>query len=248
MSCLNRSTYSLVLSPSDHLCSPSHLRFQQASFEALRVDSVPLWYLHGPDRSTPWAETFGATDKLFKEGKFERLGISNYKASEVEEILSLCDEKGWCKPTVYQGPYNAIQRQIEPELIPVMRKWGMSLIVSALNGRRDDLRPTSETRLTVLLSFFLLSCRPSTRKLLDLLLRLFFSLETKLHHPERTPNSLPLSFSLSASSVVSSPASRRPTPKPKLDLDSIPTEEWGSCTEDDTGRTSTSLLRPNLTR
>ncbi|KAL7413851.1 NADP-dependent oxidoreductase domain-containing protein [Mrakia frigida] len=100
----------------------------KASFEALRVDSVPLWYLHGPDRSTPWAETFGATDKLFKEGKFERLGISNYKASEVEEILSLCDEKGWCKPTVYQGPYNAIQRQIEPELIPVMRKWGMSLI------------------------------------------------------------------------------------------------------------------------
>ena len=127
----------------------SSLHSSQASFEALRVDSVPLWYLHGPDRKTPWAVTFEATDKLYKEGKFERLGISNYKASEVEEILSLCEEKGWVKPTVYQGPYNAIQRQIEPELIPVMRKWGMSLIVSAFEPRvmiangNDDATDTS---------------------------------------------------------------------------------------------------------
>ena len=37
-----------------------------------------MWYLHGPDRSTPYEVTLKAVNDLYKEGKFKRFGISNY--------------------------------------------------------------------------------------------------------------------------------------------------------------------------
>ena len=40
--------------------------------------SIDMWYLHGPDRTTPWEVTLKAVNELYKEGKFKRFGISNY--------------------------------------------------------------------------------------------------------------------------------------------------------------------------
>jgi aryl-alcohol dehydrogenase-like predicted oxidoreductase len=40
-----------------------------------------MWYLHGPDRSTPYEVTLKAVNDLYKEGYFKRFGISNYMAS-----------------------------------------------------------------------------------------------------------------------------------------------------------------------
>ena len=40
--------------------------------------SIDMWYLHGPDRSTPYEVTMKAVNDLYKEGKFKRFGISNY--------------------------------------------------------------------------------------------------------------------------------------------------------------------------
>ena len=37
-----------------------------------------MWYLHGPDRGTPYEETLHTVNELHKEGKFKRFGISNY--------------------------------------------------------------------------------------------------------------------------------------------------------------------------
>lgn len=96
------------------------------SLTALKTDKVELFYLHAPDRSTPWEVTFQALDDLHKEGKFDKLGISNYQSWEVAEIVMLCRSKGWIQPTVYQGLYNALHRTVEPELFPCLRKFGIS--------------------------------------------------------------------------------------------------------------------------
>jgi aflatoxin B1 aldehyde reductase len=61
-----------------------------------------------------------------KAGKFKAFGLSNYTAAEVEEILRICDEGGFRKPTVYQGQYNAIVRGGEEELFPLLRKHGIA--------------------------------------------------------------------------------------------------------------------------
>ncbi len=39
-----------------------------------------MWYLHGPDRTTPFEVTLKGVNDLYKEGKFKRFGISNYMA------------------------------------------------------------------------------------------------------------------------------------------------------------------------
>lgn len=96
------------------------------SLNALKAEKLELWYLHSPDRSTPWEVTFKATNDLHNEGKFDRLGISNYQSWEVAEIVTLCRANGWIQPTVYQGLYNAIHRAAEPELFPCLKKFGIS--------------------------------------------------------------------------------------------------------------------------
>jgi aflatoxin B1 aldehyde reductase len=74
----------------------------------LGTDCVDIFYLHAADRNTPFAVTLEEVDKLHKEGKFKELGLSNFTAYEVAEVVTLCEAKGWVKPTIYQGMYNAI--------------------------------------------------------------------------------------------------------------------------------------------
>lgn len=83
-------------------------------------------YLHAPDRSTPFAETVRAIDEAHKAGHFEQFGLSNYTAEEVDEIVAICEKRGYVKPTVYQGQYNAIARLPEKELLPTLRKHGLA--------------------------------------------------------------------------------------------------------------------------
>ncbi|XMA13692.1 hypothetical protein WAI453_006483 [Rhynchosporium graminicola] len=50
-----------------------------------------------------FAETLAAVDKLHKEGKFVRLGLSNFTAFEVAEVVLTCKFNNWVRPTIYQG-------------------------------------------------------------------------------------------------------------------------------------------------
>lgn len=60
-------------------------------------------YLHAPDRSVPFEQTCGEVDKLYKEGKFEQFGLSNFAAWEVAEVVMTCRAKGFVQPKIYQG-------------------------------------------------------------------------------------------------------------------------------------------------
>jgi len=94
--------------------SPEDLRKQlDISLRALKTDQLEMWYLHAPDRTTPYEVTLKAVNNLYKEGKFKRFGISNYMAWEVAEIVGICKANGYILPTAYQGIYNAIHRYHE---------------------------------------------------------------------------------------------------------------------------------------
>ncbi|KAK7733009.1 hypothetical protein SLS53_008338 [Cytospora paraplurivora] len=101
----------------------------ETSLKELGTETIDLLYLHAADRATPFAETLEALDKLHKQGKFVRLGISNFTAFEVAEIVLTAKYNNWVRPTIYQGMYNAITRSIEPELIPALRRYGLDLVV-----------------------------------------------------------------------------------------------------------------------
>jgi aflatoxin B1 aldehyde reductase len=80
------------------------------NLEQLKTDCVDIFYLHAPDRSQPFEPVLEECNKMHKEGKFVELGLSNYTAFEVAEIVMICNERGWVRPTIYQGMYNAISR------------------------------------------------------------------------------------------------------------------------------------------
>ncbi|KAG6354404.1 hypothetical protein INS49_004421 [Diaporthe citri] len=130
---------------------PSRLRkLLTSSLNELGSDSVDIFYLHAPDRSVPYEDTLAEVDKLYQEGKFKRLGLSNYAAWEVAEICTLAKERGWVRPSIYQAMYNVITRDIESELVPCCRKFGMDIVVyNPLAGglfsgkiKSADLAPT----------------------------------------------------------------------------------------------------------
>ncbi|KAF2720178.1 Aldo/keto reductase [Polychaeton citri CBS 116435] len=107
--------------------TPEGLRHNlDKSLKALGTDSIDLWYLHSPDRTTPYDVTMKAVDQLYREGKFKRFGISNFQSWEVAQICELCISNGWKKPDVYQGVYNALHRSVEHELFPCLRKYGIA--------------------------------------------------------------------------------------------------------------------------
>ena len=118
---LTLATKCYPVKPGDH--SPENLRASlEKSLKELGADTVDIFYLHAPDRSVSFKDTLEECNKMFKEGKFVQLGLSNYAAWEVAEIWNIAHEKGWVKPTIYQAMYNAITREIETELVPACRK------------------------------------------------------------------------------------------------------------------------------
>ncbi|KAJ3535326.1 hypothetical protein NM208_g7178 [Fusarium decemcellulare] len=100
----------------------SVLRDIDASRDALKVDQINIYYLHAPDRKNPPELAIEALDQANKEGKIKAWGISNYRADEVQNTLDICEDRGFVKPSIYQGHYNPVVRGGEKELFPLLRK------------------------------------------------------------------------------------------------------------------------------
>lgn len=96
------------------------------SLHRLKTDYIDLLYLHAPDPKTSIEVTLEACERIFKEGKFRELGFSNYASWQVADIWHLCKRNGWVMPSVYQGRYNAVTRDVEGELFPAVRNFGVS--------------------------------------------------------------------------------------------------------------------------
>lgn len=78
------------------------------TLKRLKVERVKTLYIHAPDPLTALKETAGAMDAQFKQGRMERLGLSNFSKELLEEYISVCREGGLVLPTVYQGQYNLL--------------------------------------------------------------------------------------------------------------------------------------------
>lgn len=95
------------------------------SLRRMKRDSVDLLYFHFPDGKTPIEEALETVKELHEQGKIKELGLSNYPAWQVIDIAYKCGKIGCPRPTVYQGMYNALCRNVEAELFPAIRSLGM---------------------------------------------------------------------------------------------------------------------------
>ncbi|KAK5198640.1 hypothetical protein LTR92_001111 [Exophiala xenobiotica] len=96
-----------------------------ASLAALGVPVVHTIYLHFPDRTQPLSNPVSALSHAVSTGQAARWGLSNYTLDDVREVLALCEQHGWIKPAVFQGEYNAVNRETE-DLIPYLHKNGIA--------------------------------------------------------------------------------------------------------------------------
>jgi aflatoxin B1 aldehyde reductase len=64
------------------------------SLKVLQAEKIDMWYLHGPDRTTPFEETLREVDKLHKKCYFTRFALRNHMAWEVAQICELCGRYG----------------------------------------------------------------------------------------------------------------------------------------------------------
>jgi len=99
-----------------------------ASLKALQVDKVDVLYLHQPDPENDLSESLRCVHELIAEGTVTGLALSNYSAVEVDRCALLCAEKGWTAPSFCQGLYNPLNRLVEDELLPVLRRHGIGFI------------------------------------------------------------------------------------------------------------------------
>ncbi|KAF2198783.1 Aldo/keto reductase [Delitschia confertaspora ATCC 74209] len=100
----------------------------ERSLKMLGVDKLNVLYCHGPDRTTPLEEQASTLDSLYRAGKFSKLGISNFDPEMLSSFLAVCKEKGYVKPSVYQGQYNLLCRTYESTLFPLLHKHNVSFI------------------------------------------------------------------------------------------------------------------------
>jgi pyridoxine 4-dehydrogenase len=87
---------------------PEHLRAAcEGSLRRLRLDQIPLYQFHRPDRRVPLADSLGVLVQLKAEGKIRHIGISNVSETQLRAAQQIT-------PVVsVQNRYNVADRQSE---------------------------------------------------------------------------------------------------------------------------------------
>jgi aryl-alcohol dehydrogenase-like predicted oxidoreductase len=123
-----------------------------ASLKRLRTDYIDLMYMHAPDYNTELEETLDTFTTLIRAGKIRYLGVSNFAAWQIADILALCDRRGYIKPIISQNVYNALIRDVERELLPCLKahKMGMAaynpIAAGLLSGKYKSREIMENTR------------------------------------------------------------------------------------------------------
>ncbi len=100
-----------------------------ASLRRLQTDYIDLYQAHRYDHETPLEETLRAFDDLVRQGKVLYVGVSEWRAEEIQAALKIADQTGLDRIVSNQPQYNMIWRVIESEVIPLAAREGIGQIV-----------------------------------------------------------------------------------------------------------------------
>jgi aryl-alcohol dehydrogenase-like predicted oxidoreductase len=110
----------------------------EASLKRLRLEMIPLYYVHWSDGKTPIQETVAELEKCRQEGKIGGIGLSNFTANEITEALSVANIDA------VQVQFSLVDRDAAFSLFDVVQQnnitlvtWG-SLAQGFLSGKYDE--------------------------------------------------------------------------------------------------------------
>ncbi|MCF8601921.1 aldo/keto reductase [Gordonia sp. HY442] len=132
------------------------LRAVEGSLQRLGTDYIDLYQLHTPDRITPIDETLSVLTDLVRSGKVRYIGCSNLAAWEVADAAGVADAIGSEHFITAQNEYSLYNRSAEAELVPALKRYGMSLLpyfplaYGLLTGKysRDEAPPEGSRLVT----------------------------------------------------------------------------------------------------
>lgn len=113
----------------DQRLSAYHIRRAcEDSLRRLQTDHIDLYQMHHIDRNTPWEEIWQAMEQLVKEGKVLYIGSSNFGAIHIVKAQYEAKMRNFMGLISEQSLYNLTVRNIELELIPACREFGLGLL------------------------------------------------------------------------------------------------------------------------
>jgi len=140
-----------------------HVSIEQ-SLKNLRTSYLDILYVHYWDYTTSIEEVMHSLNNLVVAGKVLYLGISGTPAWVVSAANTYAKDHGLAQFVVYQGRWNALQREFERDILPVCRHFGLGVapwnvlnagkfskfIDQTSEGRGRDVAPLSEEEKLVL--------------------------------------------------------------------------------------------------
>lgn len=110
--------------------TPEYVRAAcDASLQRLGVDHIDLYYQHRVDKTVPIEETVGAMKELVEAGKVRHLGLSEASAETIRRAHEVHPI------TALQSEYSLFTRDLEDEVLPVVRELGIGLVPYSPLGR-----------------------------------------------------------------------------------------------------------------
>lgn len=101
----------------------------KASLKRLQLEHIDLYQVHGFDPATPIEETLKALDQLVRQGHVRYVGVSNWAAWQIAKALGIAERLGLSRFESLQAYYSVAGRELERELIPMLRSEGLGLMV-----------------------------------------------------------------------------------------------------------------------
>jgi aryl-alcohol dehydrogenase (NADP+) len=116
--------------PNNRGLSRAHIvKAIEDSLRRLQTDYVDLYQSHGFDRETPIEESLRAFEDLVTAGKVRYVGCSNYSAWRLADAIGKAKELNVAGYASVQPRYNILYREIESELLPLVRHHGLGVLV-----------------------------------------------------------------------------------------------------------------------
>ncbi|MDX6345666.1 MAG: hypothetical protein QOF84_456 [Streptomyces sp.] len=110
----------------------SRIHVAQAVEDSLRrldTDYIDLYQIHNFDPLTPFEETLGALNDAVRQGKVRYIGCSNLAAWQIVKALGVSALRGLEPFVSVQAYYSLAGRDLERELLPMIRDQGLGLLV-----------------------------------------------------------------------------------------------------------------------
>ena len=109
---------------------PEHIReVAEASLRRLQTDRIDLLYQHRVDPKVPMEDVAGAVGDLIAAGKVRFFGLSEAGANSIRRAHAVCPV------TAMQSEYSLWERNLEGEIIPLLRELNIGLVPFAPLGR-----------------------------------------------------------------------------------------------------------------